>query len=358
MRTEQLRDVIGDRGPFVSVYVDASHDTEDALTKSELRWRAAETRLWDVGADQATIEATRQAVLDPPAVGRSGRAVIAARGQVLLTEDFPVPPAADVVRWSELPYLLPLLSAVDPPVPHVVVLADKIGGHLRAIDGHGDPVSDTATHGAEQPLHHVSGGGLAHGSMENRSEETVRRNARDTADLAVRLAARVDAELVILAGTVSARTAIHAELPHHVKKITAELDVNAAHTDLDSAEVNDGVARLLAQRQAERDEAVLERWHVGSAHGNACEGLGKVTEALRSGAVETILVTDPSLSERTVWRGSDPSQVATDRAEFPEAAECRADEAVPAAALATSADVLVLTGAATLTDGIAALLRF
>lgn len=297
-------------------------------------------------------------MLDPPAVGRSGRAVIAAHGDVLLTEDFPVPPAADVVRWSELPYLLPLLSSTEPPVPHVVVLADKIGAALRAIDAHGEQVSDTSTHGAETPVHHVSGGGPAHGSMENRAEETVRRNARDTAELAVRLAERIDAELVILAGTISARTAIHAELPQHIRKLTAELDVNAAHTDLDSAEVNEGVARLLAECQAERDEAVLERLHVGSAHGNACEGLDKVTGALRSGAVEAILVTDPSLAERTVWRGSDPSQVATDRAEVQEPAEYRADEAVPAAALATSADVLVLTGAASLTDGIAALLRF
>ncbi len=46
------------------------------------------------------------------------------------------------------------------------------------------------------------------------------------------------------------------------------------------------------------------------------------------------------------------------RAAGEEAVEGRADEALPAAAFATAANVLVLTGAATATDGVAALLRY
>ena len=343
MRTQQLREVIRDSGPFVSVYVDASHDTEDATTRNELRWRAIHTELGELGADQATIEAAGHAVLDSPAVGQAGRAVIAAHGEVLCSADFPVPPAADLVRYSGLPYLLPLLSWQQPPVPHVIVLADKIGGALRAVDANGTPVPDTATRGEDRPVHHVAGGGPAHGSMENRAEETVRRNAKDVAEAATRLAEQVDAEL-----------------PAHIRRLVTELDVNAAHTDLDAPDVTDGVTRLLAQQQAERDEAALERLHAGGAHGTACEGLDRVTEALRAGAVETVLVTDASLADRTVWRGGDPSQVATDAAQLQDeqATERRADEAVPAAALATSADILVLTGAATVADGVAALLRY
>jgi hypothetical protein len=371
MRIEQLRTLVRDQGPFVSVYVDASHDTEDAVTRNELRWRAMETDLWDAGADQATIEAVRRAVLDRPAVGTAGRAVIAAHGEVLLTEDLPLPPAVDMVRFSALPYLLPLLSSLVPPVPHVVVLADKTGARLRAVDANGVEAGAAPVQGRDHPVHHVAGGGPAHGSMENRSEETVRRNARDIAEHAVRLVEQVHAELLVeqvhaellvLAGTVSARTAIHAELPEHVRRFEVELDVNAAHTDLDAAEVTDGVARLLAQRQAQRDESMLERLNVGRAHGTACEGLSRVAESLRAGAVDTVLVTDPSLADRTVWLGEDRSQIATRESELrdigAEAVERRADEAVPAAALATSADLLVLTGAATATDGVAALLRY
>ena len=362
MRTEQLRALVRDEGPFVSVYVDATHDTEDAITRNELRWRAMETQLWDSGADQATTEAARRAVLDRPAVGTAGRAVVAAHGEALLVEDLPLPPTADVVRFSALPYLLPLLSSLDPPVPHVVVLADKTGARLRAVDANGVEARGEPVRGKDRPVHHVAGGGRAHGSMENRAEETVRRNAKDIAEHAVRLVEQVNAELLVLAGTVSARTAIHAELPEHVRRFEVELDVNAAHTDLDAAEVTDGVTRLLAQRQAERDESVLERLNVGRAHGTACEGLTKVVESLRAGAVDMVLVTDPSLAGRTVWLGEDRSQIATRQSELreigAEAVERRADEAVPAAALATSADLLVLTGAATAADGVAALLRY
>jgi hypothetical protein len=251
---------------------------------------------------------------------------------------------------------------VEPPVPHVIVLADKTGAQLRAVDANGAEVVPESVQGSERPVHHVSGGGLAHGSMENRADETVRRNAKDIAEHAVRLAEQVNAELLVLAGTVSACAAIHAELPEHVRRLAVELDIDAAHTDIDATEVTDGVVRLLAQRQAERDDSVLERLNIGRAHGTACEGLTKVTEALRLGAVDTVLVTDPALAEATVWLGEDHSQIATGPSEVREAGadavERRADEALPAAAFATAANVLVLTGAATVTDGVAALLRY
>lgn len=362
MRTEKLRELVGQTGPFVSVYIDVSHDTQDAPTRNETRWRAAETQLCADGADQATVEATRQAVLDQPAVGRAGRAVIAAHGQVLLSEDLPVPPSADVVRLSELPYLLPLLSALEPPIPHVIVLADKIGATLRAVDANGTATDETIVHGGDHPAHHGPGGGRAHGSTENRDDETVRRNARETAEHAVRLVERVGADLLVLAGTISPRTAIHTELPAHVRKLSVELDVDAAHTALDAEDVTEGVARMLAQCHAERDQSLLERLHIGLAHDTACEGLTKVTDALRSGAVDIVLVTDPSLAGRMVWLGADRSQIAVQPAVLremgTEVTEHRADEALAVAALATAADVVVLTGAATVTDGVAALRRY
>lgn len=362
MRTRKLRELVGKTGPFVSVYIDVSHDTQDAAIRNETRWRALETDLLADGADQATVEATRQAVLDPPAVGRAGRAVVAAHGEVLLSEDLPVPPPADLARASELPYLLPLLSALEPPIPHVIVLADKTGATLRGIDANGTATDETVVHGGDQPAHHGPGGGRAHGSTENRDDETVRRNARESAEHAARLAERVGADLVVLAGTISPRTAIHAELPAHMRKISVELDVDAAHTALDAEDVTGGVARILAQCHAERDQSLLERLHIGLAHDTACEGLAKVTDALRSGAVDTVLVTDPSLADRMVWLGADLSQIAVAPAVLremgTEVTEHRADEALAIAALGTAADVVVLTGAATLSDGVAALLRY
>jgi hypothetical protein len=63
-----------------------------------------------------------------------------------------------------------------------------------------------------------------------------------------------------------------------------------------------------------------------------------------------------------VWLGADPSQIAVQPAVLremgTEVTEHRADEAVVVAALVTAADRAVLTGAATITDGVAALFRY
>jgi hypothetical protein len=362
MRVEQLRQLVHEQGPFASVYLDVSHDTEDAVTQNELRWRAAESRLRENGADPATLRATRGAVLGQPAVGKAGRAVIAAHGTVLAVEDLPQPPPTDVVRFSDLPYLLPLLSNAAPAIPHVVVLADKVDGELQAVDRTGNAMSSVSVQGRDHPVHHVAGGGFAHRSMENRAEQTVKNNAKDIAERAVRLVEQVDAALVVLAGTVSARTAINTELPEYVQRLVTEVDIDANRVGLDSPELTGQVDRLLAQRQAEQDALSLDRLHTGEAHGSACAGLDGVVAALRAAAAEAVLVTDPVLTGRTVWLGKDHSQIAVRRAELPEAAdeltEQRADEAIPLAALATAADVLVLSGEAAVTDGVAALLRF
>src|SRR5690349_10729342 len=98
MRLQQLRELVATPGPFASVYVDASHDTEDAAHQAELRWQAARSELAELGTEQATIDAIGRALLDgPPPVGTAGRAVIAAGGDVLADEPLPVPPPRPLV---------------------------------------------------------------------------------------------------------------------------------------------------------------------------------------------------------------------------------------------------------------------
>jgi hypothetical protein len=64
-------------------------------------------------------------------VGKVGRALIASAGRVLLDTSLAVPPATPVVRWSSLPYLLPLAAQNVPSVPYVVVIMDRVGADLR-----------------------------------------------------------------------------------------------------------------------------------------------------------------------------------------------------------------------------------
>jgi hypothetical protein len=364
MATGQLRDLVRAEGPFASVYVDASHDTEDAVHQDELRFEAVLADLVAFGADEPTIIAVRDAVLGGrPPVGRAGRAVIAARGQILADDILPVPPTQPETRFSDLPYLVPLLAAVHQPVPHVVVVADKVDGWFRAVDRHGQEVPTRPVHGSDQDVHPVSGGGFAHKNIESRARETVRQNEQEIADEAARLAEQVGAAVLIVVGEVQARSALHAALPPHLQRITAELDTDAAAVDRDA--VLTDADRLLAQHVAQRDAEMLDRFRAGTAHDTARQGVADVAEALRRGQVETLLVTDPVIADRTVLVGADRTQVVATPGDLPEAGTLfveRADEALPVAALATAADVLVLAGGEAggeaVKDGVGALLRY
>lgn len=359
MRNEQLRELVQAAGPFVSVHLDASHDTEDAARQAELRWQAIRSDLTSQGADERTISAVGRVLsADPPPVGEAGRAVIAAGGEVLADEQLPIPPAQPITRFGDLPYLVPLLAAARPPLPHVVVVVDRVGGRYHAVDRAGETVESDLVRGRDRHVHHVAGGGWAHGSMENRAEEIVRQNMREVADRVVHLVAQVNAELLVVAGDVTSRSDLVAALPKHVQRMVTELDVNA---NAEPTVLSDAIQRLLAQAEATEDAELLDRLRAGTAHGTASQGLESVTEALRFGQVETLLVTDPTLDDRVVHVGDDRTQVTTDTGTTDtDGRTARADEALPVAAIATAADVRVLTGGESeaISDGVAALLRF
>ncbi|NKE62956.1 peptide chain release factor 2, partial [Lentzea sp. PSKA42] len=85
MDMSKLRDVATAPGPFASVYLDASHDTEDAAKVAELRWRGLRNQLADQGAPEKTLAALDKAVsaAEPPA-GKAGRVLIASGAGVLV----------------------------------------------------------------------------------------------------------------------------------------------------------------------------------------------------------------------------------------------------------------------------------
>ncbi|MEV6717550.1 hypothetical protein AB0M48_36570 [Lentzea sp. NPDC051208] len=51
-----------------------------------------------------------------PRAGKARRVLIASGASVLVDQTLPVPPPADVIRYSSLPDLLPLASCLPPPV--------------------------------------------------------------------------------------------------------------------------------------------------------------------------------------------------------------------------------------------------
>ncbi|MEU4448536.1 Vms1/Ankzf1 family peptidyl-tRNA hydrolase [Actinosynnema sp. NPDC050801] len=360
-----LGELVRQRGPFASVYLDVSHDTEDAAKAMELRWRGAREELAGQGADDATLDAMQEAALTP-VPGKSGRALIAAHGRLLLDRVLPRPPGREVVRWSDLPHLLPLATWTEPTVPHVIVLVDRAGADLHGYDGRGERSGEVhdEVHGDRHPLHKVPGGGWSHRRLQQAVEETTRRNAALVAAEAHRLVTDLDARLLVLGGEVQARTEVREELSPRCRDVLIEVEGATLAEGGDDAAFDDAVRSLVAQYQFDLDNDVVEEFtaEAGRPHGRAVQGLAPVVEALREAKVAALLVSDPALGDRTVWSGDDPAQLALKENELrglgvEHIGEHRADEALGTAAAATGAQVVV-TEATGLSEGVGALLRY
>jgi hypothetical protein len=95
--------------------------------------------------------------------------------------------------------------------------------------------------------------------------------------------------------------------------------------------------------------------------GPVVQGIPRCTSVLRDHNADALVIAEGALADRTVWvGGTHRDQVAEDHADLRAVglpASCqRADEALPMAALAVGADVLVAVGDLDLADGIGVLL--
>ncbi|WP_461119720.1 Rv2629 family ribosome hibernation factor [Saccharothrix stipae] len=359
-----LGELVRQRGPFASVYLDVSHDTEDAAKAMEPRWRGAREELAGQGADDATLDAMQEAALTP-VPGKSGRALIAAHGRLLLDRVLPRPPGREIVRWSDLPHLLPLAIWTEPTVPHVIVLVDRAGADLHGYDGRGERTGEAhgEVRGDEHPLHKVPGG-WSHRRLQRAVEETTRHNAALVAAEADRMVTDLDARLLILGGEVQARAEVREELSLRCRDVLIQVEGASLAEGADDAAFDQAVRSLVAQYQFDLDNDVVEEFtdEAGRPHGRAVQGLAPVVEALREAKVAALLVSDPALGDRTVWSGDDPAQLALKETELrglgvEHVGEHRADEALGTAAAATGAQVVV-TEVAGLSEGVGALLRY
>ncbi|CAM3843348.1 Vms1/Ankzf1 family peptidyl-tRNA hydrolase [Kibdelosporangium persicum] len=353
MDLRSLRHLLTVDGPFASAYFDSSHNTEDAARISELRWRELREQLREQGIDESTLDAMDTAVPggEPP-VGPAGRALVAAGGQVLVDEVLPEPPLSPVTRVSPLPYLLPLTTLPGKGAAHIIVVVDSAGADLRVVDEHGDEARTETVTGREHPLHKVRGGGWAHLRFQHTVEETIRRNIQDVADEITRLTDQLDVGLIVLAGEVQARSGLHRRLPPRCQQIAVETESGGRAGGSDHAALEQEVRRLVDQRTTrhvpDRDPALT------------VTGLPKCVAAIREANVDTLLLVTSQIQDLAVWMGTEPSQVAVHEEELrglgmPSITQCRADEALPWAALAVGADVVTVEDE--LTDGVSALLR-
>ncbi len=158
MNSTRLRALTTTTGPFASVYIDDSHNTEDAAHAMELRWRALRDELISAGAEPAVVDPIGTALLGQvPSVGVSGRAVIAGPDGVILDEQLIRPPVT-----PDGPLLAGALSGPADRARHRVALPrgrrrrPHRGPTSRSSLPVGVSVKTETVEGEGYPVHHAA----------------------------------------------------------------------------------------------------------------------------------------------------------------------------------------------------------
>ena len=362
MHADRFRQLLDANGPFVSVYIDDSHDTADAAAQLDSRLRDIRKRLEDASVDPTVIAAIDAAVrAKHPPVGRSGRGLIASGPHIVLDQHLAVPPVSTIIRVSELPYFLPVVEYGVPHTAYLLVAVDSTGGDIALFDD-GRTSSETVE-GPGYPVHKAHKAETAgYGGPQGRVEEAVRRNVREVAERLTTLSDDTGADVVFITGEVASRAELLSELPERVAAKAVQVQGGGRAEGTDPDEVAREIAGVFAdRRQAIIDDAVA-RFGAGHGAGLAIEGLADVTAALRDGSVDTLIVGD--LGEATVvadhdqllMTGPDAATVsglggAPDRV-------LAADEALPLLAVTCGASLVVAGERLNPADGVAAVLRY
>jgi hypothetical protein len=117
----------------------------------------------------------------------------------------------------------PLLAQLPEYVPHLVVQLGRVSTTITGIERTGQEVLGVSDHGQSHPVHKARAGGMAHYSMQHRTEEVWARNARNVAADIDRAVGDLHAELVVLTGDVRARSLVYEALSERSRMITEQV---------------------------------------------------------------------------------------------------------------------------------------
>ncbi|MEU4399450.1 baeRF2 domain-containing protein [Micromonospora orduensis] len=363
MQLSFLRPLYDRPGPWCSVYVDASADTEDAHEALALRWRALERSLADQGADEASIAALDRVVRGhDPMVGDYGLAVFASHGRVVLSEYLSAPPLRDLAHYGPLPHVMPLLAQRGEQVAWVRVLADRTGADAVAISAGGVPRRAHVAGRESFPLRRVQPGGWSQSHHQKAAMEAWHHNAGDVTAATVELAEKVGAEVVVVAGDVRATGMIAAQMPERWQDLMVRTDAGSRAGGADQTLLDDLTVQTIAEVADQRIAATLDKFGVQEDVGG---GLDAVVSALQRNQVDTMLIVDDPSANGELWIGPEPTEIAVDPGQLAamsvtDPQRVRADAALVRALVGTDAALTVLgpDEAPELTDGVGAVLRY
>lgn len=375
MRLDLARPLFERPGPFLTLHVDVSRDTEDARQQIDSRWTRARHLLQDHGVSGPIVGEVEERLREPTHLpGKVRRTLVAdlhpdGGGEILLddarlcTSTWP-----ETVTVGPLPDLAGWLSSVGAQNPFVLIRVDRVGADIEVHVAPSRPASEqTTVDGDTFDITKLPQGDWAQDKYQQRAENPWHANARLVADQVAALAERYRPRLVVVCGDVRARSDLASLLEDLLPAatgasvVTVESGGRAAGTS-DEA-LWDDVRRLLAEIEARDTDAVLQRLERGIAVGEGVlSGPDRVAEAFVVGGVEELVLDLGEARAVSVAAADHPGlalpAVARDAGALP------ADQVLVAAAALTDAEVTLLPHEVplpqelALANGVAATLRW
>lgn len=322
LRPDDLGTLLGEPGPFLTLYLNTESAVPNAGQLSEKRWKSLRDQLSDAGVPDAVLEAVDPLVGEAHLSGQT-LAVVAAPDGVRHVEHHPQPPHRDIVQWAALASVGPIIEWRQKQLPHIIVLADRSGADFivdRGDSQDGGPAGRDQGEGdnvrSELEVEPSSVAGGTPRRNVHRAENAWADNARTEADTLTKLVDACSPRVVVAAGDVRAVQLLKEAVPDRVKNMMEV--VEGARSDPGvSDELNAEVGRQVASVSAEDTVSVLHqlRSHLGQGYG-AAEGAQAVLDALRKSQVELLVFHDDPDDDRTAWFGPDPGQVAKTNTEL------------------------------------------
>ncbi|GAA2917978.1 Vms1/Ankzf1 family peptidyl-tRNA hydrolase [Streptomyces griseoincarnatus] len=377
MQLSFLQPLFDRPGPWATVYFGPLQSDESGAKRRELSVREACRTLEEEGADAATTEAVRDALLRiGPAEDPAGRVVFATGGEVVLSHRLSRPPQRQISCWAPLPRLTPLLELAGQDPVCLVAYIDRTGADFELRGGAAGPRSAGQVEGEQHPVHRTASSDWSERHFQLKVENTWEHNAGEIAEALNAAYEESGADLVVLAGDPRERPAVHEKLSEAVRGVTTETEHGGRAAGSASPALEEAIEEARRRHTRHRVEEALDRFRAGRVGTDrpteAVEGIPALVEAAREHRIDTLLVRpDGPELDRDTWVGARPDQIAARRSDARTLGESdptvvRADDALLRAAAVTAADVLVVPPAdddgADATDiptgGLGALLRW
>jgi hypothetical protein len=297
-------------GSVTTVVLPTPSATDEARDRVRLEWKNARN---EVAADApAESLAALDTELEEPGVHAGGNSLLLfARGDQVAA----IPMSDEVpTAWAStgvFPRLSPVLLARQSTVPHLVVVADRVGADILVVGPEGAARDETV----DGEVHHIARsapGGWSQRRFQQRAENTWERNAADVAEEVDGLRRQVGARLVVVVGDERAVQFLRDQASPELLEVLQVVD-GAGRNDEDPFDaVATDVHRLVATVVAEDTLAVLERFGTARGRGECADGPVQTMEMLSQGRVEMLLVSNDPDDERTAFVDLESGQISPD----------------------------------------------